>query len=154
MPAEDVPPSTLALSSFSRVDYADAFSLATDVRAGPELWARAIFGDTPDPAERFVWRGLLGLRLGKGASPETVAGWRICSRDTDWIRLEADSWMIDAELLVQVAHGRVRLCTFLHYRKLPGRIAWTPLSAVHRRLAPGLLTEGEGRVRPRAHPAP
>lgn len=154
MSIEEVPPSTFALSSLPRVDYADAFSLATDVRADPEPWARAMFGDTPGPAERFVWRGLLGLRLGKGTSPETVAGWRIRGRGSDWIGLEAASWMIDAELLVQVARGRVRLYTLLHYRKLPGRIVWTPLSAVHRRLAPGLLAEGEERVRPQAHPAP
>ncbi|MFJ6656054.1 hypothetical protein ACIQNG_06770 [Streptomyces sp. NPDC091377] len=44
--------------------------------------------------------------------------------------------------------GRLSLATFLHYdRRLPGRAIWTPLSAVHRRLAPGLLRGAEARVR-------
>ena len=36
-----------------------------------------MFGSVPSPAERLIWRGLLGLRLARGRSPATVGGWRI-----------------------------------------------------------------------------
>lgn len=102
-----------------------------------------MFGDTPDLAERFLWRGLLGLRLSRRASPETVAGWRIAARGTDWIRLEADSWLIAGNLVIHTVGGRLWLGTFIHYRRPLAKAAWTPLSALHRRLAPGLLRDAD-----------
>ncbi len=143
----DVPASVLALSSFTDIDYADQFSRATDVDAAPEQWARAMFGDVPDVAERFIWRVLLHLRLSRGRSPATVAGWRIGDRGEDWVRLEAGSWFLTANLLVRAADGRVSLGTFVHYDRRVGRAVWVPLSAVHRRLAPRVLREAEGRLR-------
>ncbi|MGV9308255.1 hypothetical protein ACWDLG_33200 [Nonomuraea sp. NPDC003727] len=135
----DVPESVLALSSLSRIDYVDHFTLFTDVDATPEQWARAMFGDVPDAAERLIWCGFLGLRISRGRSPDTVAGWRIAGRGDDWIRLEADSWFVTGNLVVQAADRRVSLGTFLRYDRRLGRAVWPPLSAVHRRLAPGLL---------------
>jgi hypothetical protein len=143
----DVPASVLALSSFPDIDYADLFSLTTDLQATPEEWARAMFGDVPDLAEQFIWRVLLGLRLHGGRSADTVAGWRIGDRDDDWIRLEAGSWFLTANLVVRAAEGRVQLGTFVRYDRSVGRRVWLPLSAVHRRLAPRVLREAEGRLR-------
>ncbi|WP_405795640.1 hypothetical protein [Streptomyces sp. NBC_01506] len=136
-----------ALSALPAHHYADHFTLTTDTVATPERWARAMFGDVPTPAERFIWRGLLGLRLAPGRSPDTVAGWRIAARGEDWIRLEAASWFLACDLVVRSPHGQVSLGTFLHYTpRRPGRAIWPPLSAVHRRLAPGLLHDAEARV--------
>jgi hypothetical protein len=72
------------------MDYADLFvlTLPTPAAATPEGWARAMFGNVPSPAERLIWRVLLGLRLACGRSSATVGGWRIGGRGTDWIRLE------------------------------------------------------------------
>ncbi|MEU4836214.1 hypothetical protein [Streptosporangium sp. NPDC023615] len=135
----DVPAPVRALGSLSRVDYADHFALSVDAEATPERWARAMFGDVPDAAESLIWRGFLGLRLARGRSPDTVAGWRIGGRGEDWIRLEAASWFLSCELLVRAAEGRVSLGTFLRYDRPVGRVVWPPLSSVHRRLAPGVL---------------
>ncbi|MGK5558377.1 DUF2867 domain-containing protein [Actinomadura kijaniata] len=143
----DVPGAVRALGALPRIDYVDHFTLATDVDATPERWARAMFGDVPTPAERFIWRGLLGMRLLPGPSPDTVAGWRIAERGEGWIRLETASRFLTGRLLVQAAGGRVSLGTFLRYDRRLGHGVWPPLSAVHRRLVPGLLREAEERVR-------
>ncbi|MBG0827841.1 hypothetical protein HS041_08695 [Planomonospora sp. ID67723] len=146
MGASAVPESVRALSSLPDIDYADRFTLSTDADAPPERWARAMFGDVPSAAELLIWRGLLGLRLSPGRSPATVAGWRIGARGDDWIRLEAASWFLTGNLLVQTAEGRVSLATFLHYDRRLGRGVWPPLAVVHRRLAPGLLRDAAARV--------
>ena len=107
----DIPAPVRALSSLSPPDYADLFTLATQVEATPERWARAMFGQVPSPGELFIWRGLLGLRLTRERSPATVAGWQITGRGPDWIRLEAASWFLTGNLLVQTADGQVSLGT-------------------------------------------
>ncbi|MFE5333970.1 DUF2867 domain-containing protein [Embleya sp. NPDC056575] len=129
-------------------DYVDVFTLATDAAsdATPEQWARAMFGDVPNTGERLIWRGLLGLRLTRGRSPETVAGWRVAERGEDWIRLETASPHLTANLVVRTSEGRISLGTFLRYDRTLGRLIWPPLSAVHRRLVPGLLRDAAARV--------
>jgi hypothetical protein len=142
---QNIPESVRALSSLN-IDYADQFTLSTDVHATPEEWARAMFGDAPSVAELLIWRGLLGLRLSPGRSPTTVAGWQIGDRGDDWIRLEAASWFLTGNLLVQTADGRVSLGTFLHYDRRLGQAVWLLLSAIHRRLVPGLLRNAAARA--------
>jgi hypothetical protein len=142
----EVPGSVRALSSLPDPDYADLFTLSTDAEATPEQWARAMFGDVPSAAELLIWRGLLGLRLARGRSPDTVAGWQIGGRGADWIRLEAASAFLTGNLLVQTADGRVSLATFLRYDRCLGRGLWPPLSAVHRRLVPGVLRDAVPRA--------
>jgi hypothetical protein len=118
------------------ISYADQFTLTTAARGTPEQWARAM----------LIWRGLLGLRLSPGRSPATVAGWQISGRGDDWIRLEAGSRFLTANLLVRTAGGRVSLGTFLHYRRRLGHRVWPPLSGIHRRLVPGLLRGAAARL--------
>ena len=143
----EVPGSVRTTSSLPRIDYADRFALATDAEAPPEQWARAMFGDVPGVAGWSIWRGVLGLRLSRGRSPATVAGWRIGGRGEDWIRLAAASRSLSAEMLVQTAEGRVWLTTCVHYDRRVGRVVWPPLSAVHRRLVPTVLRNAERRIR-------
>ncbi|MBN6033634.1 hypothetical protein [Amycolatopsis sp. 195334CR] len=119
--------------------YTDVFSRPITETATPEQWARALFGDVPSPGARLIWRGFLGLRLSRGPSAGTVAGWRIADRGADWIRLETTSWFLTANLLVTAADGQLTLTTSLRYDRRMGYLVWPPLSAVHRRLAPGLL---------------
>lgn len=142
----DVPWDVRALGSLPDAGYADMFTLATRLDATPEQWARAMFGDVPSAAERLIWRGLLGLRLSRGRSPDTVAGWRITDRGEGWIRLEAGSWFMSANLVVRTIDGRVSLVTLVRYDRTFGRLMWPPLSAVHRRLAPRLLHEAAART--------
>ncbi|MET9315340.1 hypothetical protein ABZX12_26285 [Kribbella sp. NPDC003505] len=144
---ECLPASVGTLSSLSRIDYADHFVLPIDVAASPvERWARVMFGDTPDAVELFVWRGLLGLRLDRTVSSDIVAGWQIRERDDEWIRLEATSWFLAANLVVQVTGDSVALATFLRYDRWLAHLIWPPLSAVHRQLVPGVLRKAASRI--------
>jgi len=138
--------SVRALSSVPRIDYADLFAHPAGTTATPERWARAMFGDVPNPGEVLIWRVVLGLQLARGPSPETVAGWRIGGRGDDWIRLEAASWFLTANLVVRVAGGQVSLATFIHYARPVGRVVWPPLSAVHRWLVPGVLRDAAAKI--------
>jgi hypothetical protein len=144
---EKISETARALSSLTRIDYADEFSLPTDAAATPEQWARAMFGDVPSFTERVIWRGFLGLRLTTGRSPDTVAGWRITGRGEDWILLGAESWFLTGNLLVKQDAGQVSLVTFLRYDRSVGRAVWPPLSAVHRALVPGVLRAAAARIR-------
>lgn len=144
--ARELPESVRALASPPGIDYADRFTLRTDADVTPEQWARAILGDVPNAGERFVWSGLLRLRLSRGRSPDTVAGWRITARGPDWIRLEAASWFLSGNLVVQVTGGHVALSTLLHYDRRVGAVIWPPLSAVHRRLVPRMLHAAAART--------
>lgn len=131
----------VALSSLSRVDYADHFVLAqeTDPHAGPERWARAMFGDTPDLTERLLWSGILGLRLHEVRSAATIAGWRITDRGEDWISVSATSRSMSAALIIRVTAATVELATVVRYDRAWARARWVPTAFVHRRLAPMLL---------------
>ena len=148
----EVPGSVRELSSLPDPDYVDLFTLSTDASTTPERWARAMFGDVPSVTGRLIWRGLLGLRLSRARSSVTVAGWQIGGLGEDWIRLEATSWFLAANLLVHTADGRVSLWTFLRYDRALGRVVWPPLSAIHRRLVPRVLRGAAARVAIRGRP--
>lgn len=131
----------LAMSALRHVGYADHFVLGhvTDRRSDPERWARMMFGDTPDLLERLLWSGILGLRIQRGRSAGTIAGWRIADRGHDWISLRAASRSICVVLVVRITDETVELATVVRYDRSRGRTVWLPVAFVHRRLAPMLL---------------
>lgn len=146
----DIPQAVRALSP-TDPDYIDVFTLITHDAShrSPEQWARAAFEDVAGLQGQFIWRVLLGLRLQRRASPDHVAGWRIADRSDRGIRLEAHSWMLTGHLVVQVDDEQVSLATIVRYdRPIAARI-WSPLSSVHRRLAPGLLRDAHKVQQPR-----
>ncbi|MFE3450476.1 hypothetical protein ACFXJ8_16235 [Nonomuraea sp. NPDC059194] len=143
----DIPSKILALSTLADPDYGDLFTLVTSAASAgsPEQWARAAFENVAGRQGQFIWRVLLGLRLEQ--QPSRVAGWKIADRGDNWIRLEARSWMLTGHLLVVVDDDRVSLGTFVNYDRPVAALVWTPLSAVHRQLAPGLLRDTYGVLR-------
>jgi hypothetical protein len=143
-----LPEAVRALSSLPCLDYADQFTLSTDAGydVTAERWARAMFGNVPSFGELLIWHGLLGFRLSRGQSPATVAGWKIGGRGKDWVRLEATSWFLVGNLVVQKAHGKVSLATFLHYRWWLGHVVWFLSSAVHRLLVPRVLRSAVAKI--------
>ena len=60
--AQQIPASVRGLSSLPDIDYADYFSLATDLEATPEQWARAMFGGC-HPLQGLPWNVSLGGEL-------------------------------------------------------------------------------------------
>lgn len=145
--AGQLPGSVRFRTRLGHVDYADRFTVPAGSDATPEQWARALFGDRPNPGQIFVWRVLLGLRLARVASAATVAGWRIGDRGDGWLRMEADSWFLAADLVVQTTGEQASLTTFLRYDRRLAHLVWPPLSAAHRRIVPALLTTAAARLR-------
>jgi hypothetical protein len=143
-----MPRHVVVATSLPDADYVDLFSLPTRVDATAEECARAMFGDVPDAAERLIWRGLLGMRLSRGRSATTVAGWCIAARGENWIRLEARSWFLTGNLVIRVTTEQISLATLVRYDRVPGRLIWPPLSILHRRLTPGLLRDAAEALRP------
>jgi hypothetical protein len=141
-----IPADALARSPLD-ADYADHYVLGTGIRGTAETYARAMFGDAPTIAERFIWSVLLQMDLEPEVSSRTVAGWRILENTPDSIRLEARSWFLTANLVVHVLDGELSLTTYIRYDRMIGRWVWTPLSAVHRSLVPQVLRDGADRVR-------
>lgn len=86
------------------------------------------------------------MRLQRGRSSYTVAGWLIGGRGESWVRLEAASRFLTGNLLVHTGQHQVSLATLVRYDRPWGRWVWTPLSAVHRRLTPGLLRDAATKV--------
>lgn len=145
-PGQDVGPGSTAVVGGEEVaadGCAEHFAVghASERDATPEEWARVMFGDTPDLIERFLWSGVLGLRLSAGRAADTVAGWSIDGRGEDWIRLAATSGAVAAQLVVHATGSTLGLATFMRYDRSRGRMIWGPTSAVHRRLAPTLLRQ-------------
>jgi hypothetical protein len=130
-------------------DYFDVFSVTVPgaSKESPERWARVAL-EGASPVGRFLaWQVLCGLRLEKGPSAGHVAGWAIAGRGEDWIRIEAASWFMTATAVCLVEDARVSMALMIRYDKPAGRLVWTPVSALHRRLMPGLLRAAVSRMR-------
>ncbi|GAA3282124.1 hypothetical protein [Nesterenkonia halobia] len=129
-------------------DYADEFVLVPkdSAVASAEAWARALFGDTPDRGQLLIFRGLLRLHLARTASPDTVVGFAVVDRADGAIRLQASSDFLRCHLIVRARPDRIVLTTAMKYTGRRAALIWTPLAAIHRRLAPGLLRDAEGEM--------
>ena len=132
-----------SLSTLASPDYVDFFTITTDGAAGgsPEQWARAAVEDAAGLAGQFVWRVLCGLRLERRLSPDSIGGWKIADRGDSWIRLEAVSWFMTTQIVIQVDDAQLSVATFIRYDRPMAALAWPPLSAGHRLAMPGLLRQ-------------
>jgi hypothetical protein len=138
-----IPDTIRAVSGMDRPDYIDLFTVTTigAADATREQWFRTALEDIAGRGGQFIWRGILGLRLNSRPSMERVGGWKIADRGKDWIRLEASSWFLTAHLVTRVDDGHLSAGTFIRYDHPIAPLIWVPLSAVHRRLMPGLLAQ-------------
>jgi hypothetical protein len=139
----NIPDVIRALGGMASPDYIDLFIVKTNGAAGatPEQWSRTALEDVAGLGGQFIWRGVLGLRLKSRPSTERVGGWKIADRGEDWIRLEASSWFLTAHLVTRLDDGHLSAGTFIRYDRPIAPIIWVPVSAVHRRLMPGLLVQ-------------
>jgi hypothetical protein len=132
-PSEIVP-----LSALDTHDYVDAFRLEAPgaADATPENWARAALERT-GLGGRLLWHGILRLRLDR--SPGSIAGWKVGDRGQRWIRLEASSWCMSANVVVYVYDEQVAVATIVRYEHPVGAVVWAVMAPVHRRAVPVLL---------------
>jgi hypothetical protein len=139
----NIPEVIRSLSGMDSPDYIDLFTVTTNgaVDASPEQWSRTAIEDVAGQSGQFIWRGVLGLRLKSRPSTGRVGGWTIADRGEDWIRLEASSWFLTAHLVTRLDDGYLFAGTFIRYDHPIAPFIWVPVSAVHRRLMPGLLVQ-------------
>jgi hypothetical protein len=137
----DIPETVRLLGGMEHPDYIDLFTATTAGAddASPEQWSRSAIEQVAGRGGQFIWRGVLGLRLEPRPSRERVGGWQIGGGGADWIRLEASSWFLTAHLLLRLHDGHLSAGTLIRYDHPIARFIWTPLSAIHRHLMPGLL---------------
>ena len=140
--ADAVPDDVRRLCSLPTIDYADHITVPTDVDLPAERWARAMLGDSPDLVARLAWRGWFCLRLATVPTADTVAGWWVAAREPEWIRLEAASGFLSANIIVTAWPGQVSLST-----RPWGRLSWAALLPLHRRVTPRFLASTEAKLR-------
>ncbi|HVE97957.1 MAG TPA: hypothetical protein VNA12_02130 [Mycobacteriales bacterium] len=129
-------------------DYVDLFvaAIPRGVSGTPEQWARATM-EGASPVGRFLaWQSVLGLRLDKRPAPDRVVGWQIVDRREDSIRVEAQSWLITANMLFHVTADEVSFATFVRFHSAFAAGVWGAVSVVHRAVAPDFLRSGVRRV--------
>lgn len=138
-----IPEVIRSLGGMDRPDYIDLFTATTGeaADASPERWSRTAIEDVAGLGGQLIWRGLLGLRLKSRPWTERVGGWEIGDRGEAWIRLEAASWFLTAHLVIRLGDEHLAASTFIRYDRPIAALIWVPLSAVHRRLMPGLLRQ-------------
>lgn len=141
-------PKSIRLNTFGS-DYVDVFTARAVDATGTsaEQWARAALEGASAVGQFVAWRVVLGLRLKSGGGGDYVAGWEIAERRQSWIRLEARSWFMTANIVFVVEEGAVSFVTSVRYdRPTVSRLVWTPASAVHRKLAPEVLSAAVRRI--------
>jgi len=124
-------------------DYADAFEVPSgDDDRTAEEWLRAGLEGSPAALRgliRLVHGRVLRFALGP-ESPDHVLGWKILSSSPDVAQLGAEGPLGRGLLVGRKVEGAVVLVTYAEYRHRVGRVVWTLVMGVHRRVAPYLLT--------------
>jgi hypothetical protein len=143
-----LPADARALSTLSRIDYADAFLVEATVERTPEQWARATVQEAPLAVRARLVSGwtALGLRLGPPWSAQRVLGWRVQHSDPDFALLTAGSWLgLQGELLFRTEPDGLLFATFVQQRNPAARAVWARIEHHHRRVVRSLLDHAARR---------
>jgi hypothetical protein len=127
----DITDRTRSRSTLGEIDYSDVATIATNVEASPEQWARAIVEGAAGNAAQVFWRAI-GLRL-KGPSAGHIGGWRIASEGDDWIVCETSSFYATINAVCEVGDGGVSLTLLARFDHPVARLVCPPITLVHRR---------------------
>jgi hypothetical protein len=139
-----VPTAARALSTLSRVDYADAFLVDT----GPacdgtaEQWARLILLGAPITVRTRLLAGwsMIGLKLGNGRSDRSVLGWQVRASTSEFALLGAESRIgMPGELLFKPTGAALLFCTFVQQDNHVARALWAAIEPVHVRVVRDVL---------------
>ncbi len=142
------PEDARALSALARIDYADAFKVATDVDVTPEQWVRAMLQEAPARVRARLVLGwtALGLRLGPPWSSHRMLGWKVKHSDPDYVLLVADSWLgLRGRLLLRTEPDGLLFATFVQLSNPAVRALWSAITPHHRHVVGSLLTHAVRR---------
>jgi hypothetical protein len=108
-----------------------------------EKWLRDVFEAAPVLVRLgvpVIQRRVLGLRLSQRPfAPGYLIGWKIADGGDDWMRLEADSSLITANIVGSVRDGQVSVATFVRYERPLAALVWPPVAVLHRQVALTLM---------------
>ncbi len=128
-------------------DYRDNFlarRAESDDRTALE-WFRAAFEDAPWPVRWFLlagWRCVLLLHLELSGSSGNILGWRIFENQASLARLQTESRLMTSRLSLELAPDSTAVWTTeLWYRSRTGRVLWTFVGILHRRIVPHRLRQ-------------
>jgi hypothetical protein len=138
-----VPAAARALSTLARIDYEDAFLVATESAADrtAEEWARELLERAPDRLRARLVSGwsALGLKLdGAGGS---VLGWQVRRSTPDVVLLGADSRIgMPGELLFEREARGLLFATFVRHGNPVARALWARVEPTHVRIVRQVLS--------------
>jgi hypothetical protein len=143
-----LPPDARALSTLSRIDYADAFIVDAGVERTPEQWIKATLEDAPLATRASLVSGwtALGLELGTQRSERHVLGWTVQRSDAEVLLLHAGSRLgLEGQLLVRSSRGGLLFATLVQLDNAAVRAVWARITARHQRVVGSLLTHAARR---------
>jgi hypothetical protein len=143
------PPQARALSTFSQIDYADAFlaDVAVGQRSAEQL-ARLVLEDAPVAVRRRLQSGwtAIGLKLGRASEEGSILGWEIRRNTRDHVLLGAGSRIgMPGELLFMRHRDALLFATFVQQHNLIARTVWAGVEPVHVPFVRELLMDAVGR---------
>lgn len=146
-----VPPGVRRLSTLARIDYEDAFLVATGPSADrtAEQWARTILEGAPAETRHALTRGwsALGLRLGSPESDQLVLGWQVRRSTPDVVLLGASGRRgLSGELIFECQPHALLYATVVHLENRVARGLWAGIAPRHRRIVQDLLQAAHQRV--------
>jgi hypothetical protein len=150
----DVPPSVRALSTLTRIDYADTFlvDIGAQERTAEECAREILEGASLAIRTRLLsgWSSL-GLKVGKGSSTRSVLGWDVRRSVPDFVLLGADSRIgMPGELMFKREGDTLLFATLVHHGNLAARAVWVVVVPAHVRMVRHILDQASRRLRPAA----
>jgi hypothetical protein len=141
----DVPDALRGLAD-PAADAVDGVTIHTSLRATPSEWAHALLQDGLGVRGQAIWRRVMRLRLARVGEERTIAGWPIVAEGTGWVRLEAASGALTAQLVIVTDEDVVTFATFVRSHRSGGRLLWATILPAHRKVSAQLLQQAAGRI--------
>ena len=147
----DVPASVRALSTLTRIDYADTFL----VDIGPsqlttEQCAREILEGAPLAIRTQLLSGWssIGLKIGKASSNGSILGWCVRHSTPDFVLLGADSRIgMPGELMFKREGETLLFATLVRHGNVLARAVWAMVEPAHVPMVRRILDQASRRLR-------
>jgi hypothetical protein len=147
----DVPASVRALSTLTRIDYADTFLV--DIGPAPrtaEQCAREVLEGAPLAIRTQLLSGWssIGLKIAKDSPTRSVLGWQVRQSAPDYLLLGADSRIgMPGELMFSKDGDTLTFATLVYHGNLLARAVWAMVEPAHIRMVRHILDQASRRLR-------
>lgn len=139
----NAPEAARELCDLVTVNYEDVFEvMIRDAEClDAEDWAAKIFLGAPDALRAFLDRAWSAAGLkSRNESFEDMLISRVVKKKPNAVVLKTRSHLgMEVRVVVYVLESRIGLATFMQLENLTGRLVWSVMAPVHRKIAPYLL---------------